>query len=192
MACAANFAFSNKQLITYWVREEMKYLFPKVKIDVVYDVCHNIAKFEEFIVDGKKKKVCIHRKGATRSFGKGRKEIPLAYRKVGQPVLIPGSMGTPSYVLVGTKKSEELTWGSSVHGAGRVKSRHGAMREMRGEQVKEEMKKIGIVVKAGSWKGLSQEAPHAYKNIEEVVRVVDDLGISKKVARLKPLVVVIG
>jgi len=194
MACAANFAFVNKQIISHWVREEMTHMFPKVKIDVVYDVCHNIAKFEEFDIDGKGKKqtVCVHRKGATRSFGAGRKEIPFAYRKVGQPVLIPGSMGTASYVLVGTKKAEELTWGSTVHGAGRAKSRHSAMKEMRGEEVKEAMKKKGIVVSARSYKGLSQEAPHAYKNIEDVVDVVHNLGISKKVAKLKPLIVVIG
>ena len=192
MACAANFAFVNKQIITHWVREEMKYLFPKSKIDVVYDVCHNIAKFEEFKINGKKKTICVHRKGATRSFGPGRKEIPLAYRKVGQPVLIPGSMGTASYVLVGTKKSEELTWGSSVHGAGRLESRHQAMREMKGEDVKEKLKKQGIEIRTKSFKLLSQEAPHAYKDIEEVVDVVDKLGISKKIARLKPLVVVIG
>lgn len=192
MACAANFAFVNKQLITYWLREEMKRLFPKIEIEVVYDVCHNIAKFEEFDIDGKKQTVCIHRKGATRSFGAGRKEIPLSYRKVGQPVLIPGSMGTASYVLVGTKKAEELTWGSSVHGAGRVKSRHGAMREIRGEDVKKMLKKEGIELVAGSWNSIAQESPTSYKDIEEVVKVVDDLGISKKVARLKPLVVVIG
>ncbi|HJX51026.1 MAG TPA: RtcB family protein [Candidatus Nanoarchaeia archaeon] len=192
MACAANFAFVNKQIITHWIREEMKHLFPKIKIDVVYDVCHNIAKFEEFEVDGKKKTICIHRKGATRSFGAGRKEIPSAYRKVGQPVLIPGSMGTASYVLVGSKKAEELTWGSTVHGAGRTKSRHASMKQMRGEDVKKEMKKQGIEVVAGSWKSLSQEGPYAYKDIEEVVDVVHRLGISTKVARLKPLVVVIG
>ncbi len=192
MAAAANFAFANKQLITYWIREEMKYLFPKIKIDVVYDICHNIAKFEEHVVAGKKKIVCVHRKGATRSFGPGRKEIPFAYRKTGQPVLIPGSMGTSSYVLVGTKKSEELTFGSTVHGAGRVKSRSAASKIFKGEKVKQELDAKGIKVKSGTWKCLSEEAPEVYKDIDEVVRVVDELGISKKVARLKPLVVVKG
>ena len=192
MAAAANFAFANKQLITHWIREEMKYLFPKIKIDVVYDICHNIAKFEEHFVDGKKKIVCVHRKGATRSFGPGRKEIPLAYRKTGQPVLIPGSMGTSSYVLVGTKKSEELTFGSTVHGAGRVKSRSAASKTFKGEKVKQELNKKGIKVKSGSWKCLSEEAPEVYKDIDEVVKVVDELGISKKVVRLKPLAVVKG
>jgi len=192
MACAANFAFANKQIITHWIREEMKYLFPKFKADVVYDVCHNIAKFEEHIVNGKRKSVCVHRKGATRSFGPGRKEVPVVYRKVGQPVIIPGSMGTSSYVLVGTKKAEELTFGSTVHGAGRVLSRSSALREIKGEKVKKELSGKGIEVKAGSWKSLAQEAPQVYKDIDEVVRVVEELGINKKVARLKPIVVIKG
>ncbi len=194
MACAANFAFANKQLITHWVREEMNYLFPekKPKIEVVYEVCHNIAKFEKFKINGQVKEVCVHRKGATRSFGPGRKEIPPAYRDVGQPVLIPGSMGTASYVLVGTKKAEELTFGSTVHGAGRVLSRAAASKKLRGSEVKSSLHEKGIEVKAGSWQGLSQEAPQAYKDIDEVVRVVDELGISKKVARLKPLAVIKG
>jgi tRNA-splicing ligase RtcB len=192
MACAANFAFANKQIITHWVREEMKYIFPYVKIDVLYDICHNIAKFEEHVVNGKKKSVCIHRKGATRSFGPGRKEVPVAYRKVGQPVLIPGSMGTASYVLVGTKKSEELSWGSCVHGAGRISSRSKALKKFKGEDIKQELEKKGIEVKSGSLKSLAEESPGVYKDIDEVVKVVDELGISKKVARLRPLAVVKG
>ncbi len=192
MACAVNFAFANKQLITHWVREEMKYLFPNIKIDVIYDVCHNIAKFEEHVINGKKKIVCIHRKGATRSFGPGRKEIPEAYREIGQPVIIPGSMGTASYLLIGTSVAEELTFGSTVHGAGRVQSRSSALRTLRGEEIKEELNKKGIEVKAGSWKSLAEEAPQAYKDIDEVVKVVDELGISKKIVRLKPMVVVKG
>ncbi len=192
MSAAANFAFANKQLITHWIREEMKTLFPKIKIDVVYDICHNIAKFEEHLVDGKKKKVCVHRKGATRSFGPGRIEIPLAYRKIGQPVIIPGTMGTSSYILVGMKKAEELTFGSTVHGAGRVKSRSKALQSIRGEEVKKTLSKKGIEVKSGSWKSLAEESPEVYKDIDEVVKVVDELGISKKVVRLKPLTVIKG
>jgi len=192
MACAANFAFANKQLITHWLREEMNSLFPGAKMEVVYDVCHNIAKFEEHIVSGKKKIVCIHRKGATRSFGPGRKEVPVAYRKVGQPVLIPGSMGTSSYVLVGTKKAEELTFGSTVHGAGRVSSRSVALKTINGEKIQKELHKKGIEVKSGSWRAIATEAPQVYKDIDEVVKVVDDLGISKKVARMKPLIVIKG
>jgi len=192
MACAANFAFANKQIITHWVREEMKKIFPKIKIDVVYDVCHNIAKFEEHIVGDKLKKVLVHRKGATRSFGAGRKEIPESYRKVGQPVIIPGSMGTASYVLVGTKKSEELTFGSTAHGAGRVLSRSQALKKLKGGEIKKRLSEKGIEVKSGSLVSLAQEAPEVYKDIDEVIKVIDELGISKKVARLKPLVVIKG
>ena len=191
-AAASNFAFANKQLITHWLREEMKYLFPKSELKVVYDVCHNIAKFEKHKINGKMKEVCVHRKGATRAFGAGRKEVPLAYRKIGQPVIIPGSMGTSSYLMIGTKKAEELTFGSTVHGAGRVMGRGNALRTIKGEDVQKDLKKKGIEVKAGSVKSLAEESPQVYKDIEEVVKVVDELGISKKVARLKPLVVVKG
>lgn len=179
MCAAANFAFANKQLITYWIREEFSYLFPKSKIDVVYDICHNIAKFEEHIIDGKKKMVCMHRKGATRSFA-------------GQAVIIPGSMGTASYVLAGTKKSEELTFSSTVHGAGRLRSRSYSIKNLKGEKIKQELNRKGIEIKAGSWKSLAEEAPEAYKDIDEVVDVVDKLDISRKVARLKPLAVIKG
>jgi tRNA-splicing ligase RtcB len=179
MCCAANFAFANKQLITHWIREEMKTLFPNVKIDVVYDVCHNIAKFEEHIIDGKKKIVCVHRKGATRCFNN-------------QPVIIPGSMGTSSYLLIGTKKAEELTFSSTVHGAGRISSRSSALKNLKGEEIKKELNKKGIEVKAGSWQSLAEEAPEVYKDIDDVVNVVDELGISKKVCRMRPLVVVKG
>jgi len=192
MAAAANFAFANKQLITHWIREEIKYIFPKIKIDVVYDVCHNIAKFEEHVVAGEKKIVCVHRKGATRSFGAGRKEVAEIYRKVGQPVIVPGSMGTSSYILVGTKKAEKLTWGSTVHGAGRVSSRSKALKTIKGEEVKKRLHKKGIEVKSGSYKSLAQEAPEVYKDVDEVIKVVDELGISKKIAKLKPLCVVKG
>jgi len=190
MACAANFAFANKQLITHWIREEMKYLFPKIKIDVVYDVCHNIAKFEKHNINGKVKEVCLHRKGATRSFGPDREEVPKMYKKIGLPVIIPGSMGTSSYLLVGTRKAEELTFGSTAHGAGRVSSRGEALRNISGQEVKERLGKKGIEVKSGNFKTLASEAPEVYKDIDEVVRVIDELGICKKVAQLKPLTVI--
>jgi len=192
MACATNFAFANKQLITHWVREELAKIFPKIKVDVVYDVCHNIAKFEEHIVDGKAQKVLIHRKGATRSFGIGDKSLPKDYQKVGQPTLIPGSMGTSSYVLVGTKKAEELTFGSTVHGAGRIKSRGKALHSIKGDKVKKDLSSKGIEIKAENIKCLAEEAPEVYKDVDEVIKVVHNLGISKKVARLKPLAVVKG
>ncbi|MFH0808099.1 MAG: RtcB family protein [archaeon] len=192
MACAANFAFANKQLITHWIRENMKNYFPDFKAEVVYDICHNIAKFENHIIDGKERKVLVMRKGATRSFGPGRKEIPGDYRKVGQPVLIPGSMGTPSYVLCGTKKAEEISFGSTAHGAGRVKSRTQAHKDMTFEEAKKDMEKRGIIVEFGNQKGLIEESPFSYKNIEEVIRVSHEAGIGKKVAKLKPILVIIG
>ncbi|HUS50452.1 MAG TPA: RtcB family protein [Candidatus Paceibacterota bacterium] len=192
MACAANFAFANKQLITHWVRDTMKKIFPKFKAQVVYDVCHNIAKFETHIVDGKEKEVLVCRKGATRAFGAGRKEIPSDYREIGQPVIIPGSMGTSSYVLVGTKKAEELSWGSTAHGAGRVSSRSAALRNFRGEDIKKQLNEKGIEVISGSWKGLAEEAPQVYKDIDEVVKVSDKIGIGKLVAKVIPLAVMKG
>jgi len=192
MASAVNFAFANKQIITHWVRKAIKRIFPIFKADVVYEICHNIAKFETHEIDGKKKNVLIIRKGATRSFGPGRSELPARYKNIGQPILIPGSMGTASYILVGTNKAEKLTFGSTAHGAGRVMSRHEALKHQRGEDVKSKLKKMGIEIKSGSCKGLAEEAPEAYKDIDEVIRVVDELGINKKVARLKPLVVIKG
>ena len=192
MCAAANFAFANKQLMTHWLREEFARFFSKSKIDVVYDVCHNIAKMEEHEINGKKQIVCVHRKGATRAFSAGRKEIPMSYRKIGQPVIIPGSMGTSSYLLVGDEKSEELTFSSTVHGAGRISSRSFALKTLNGNEVKKQLNKLGIEVQAGSMKSLAEEAPQVYKDIEDVVNVVDELGISKKVARLKPLIVIKG
>jgi len=192
MACAANFGFANRQLIMHWVRETMKTIFPKFKADLIYDVCHNIAKFEKHIVDGKEKEVLVCRKGATRSFGAGRKEIPADYMKIGQPVIIPGSMGTSSYVLLGTNKAEELSWGSTAHGAGRVESRSQALRELRGEDIKRELNDKGIEVISGSWKGLAEEAPQVYKDIDEVVRVSDSVGIGKLVVRVVPIAVMKG
>ncbi len=190
MAAAANFAFANKQLITHWVRENLKSLFSKFKADIVYDICHNIAKFEKHNINGEEKEILVMRKGATRSFGPGRKEIPDKYRKVGMPIILPGSMGTSSYVLVGTKKAEELSFGSTAHGAGRVSSRTAARKEFRGEQIKKELEEQGIIVKAGSWKGLVEEAPQVYKDVDEVVKVSHKAGIGNLIARLKPVCVV--
>jgi tRNA-splicing ligase RtcB len=155
-------------------------------------VCHNIAKFEKHLIDGKEKEVLVCRKGATRSFGAGREEIPKMYRDVGQPVILPGSMGTASYLLIGTKKAEELTFGSTAHGAGRLSSRSSAMRELRGEDVKKELEKKGIEIKAGSIKGIAEEAPEVYKDIDEVAGVSDKLGIGRLVAKMKPLAVMKG
>jgi len=192
MSCAANFAFANKQMITHWVRETMKKIFPRFKAEVVYDVCHNIAKIEEHIVNEKKIKLCICRKGATRSFGPGRMEIPIAYRKIGQPVIIPGTMGTASYILVGTKKAEEITFGSTAHGAGRVESRTQAKKELSAEKIKKELNEKGIELVSRSYNGIVEEAPEVYKDIDEVVRVSHEVGIGKLVARVVPLAVMKG
>src|SRR3989344_2926294 len=192
MAAAANFAFVNRQLMTYQIRKSFSKFFPNSELNVVYDIAHNIAKFEEHIVGGKKQIVCVHRKGATRCFGTGRKEIPTAYRKIGCPIFIPGSMGTYSYVLVGTKKADEISFGSTAHGAGRVLSRSYAIKNLKMEEVEKELKAHDVLLKAGSRKGALEEAPAAYKDVNEVARVSHELGIGQLVARLKPLAVVKG
>ncbi len=193
MACGANYAWANRQVISHWVREAFKkYYKSDVQMDLLYDVAHNVAKFEEHTVDGKQMKLCVHRKGATRAFAPGRPEVPIAYREVGQPVIIPGSMGSASYVLVGTHKGMELTFGSTCHGAGRVMSRHEALRDIRGNEVKRELLARGIIVKAPKDSAIAEEAPEVYKDIDNVVDVVDRLGISKKVARLRPMAVAKG
>lgn len=192
MAAAANFAFANKQVISHLTREAMKKVFPKFDAEVVYEVCHNIAKFEEYEIEGELKKVLVMRKGATRSFGPGKKELPKKYQEVGQPIIIPGSMGTASYVLVGTRESEKLSFASTAHGAGRVKGRVAAMKELDLEKVKTSLLDKGIIVRSGSSKGIIEEAPEVYKDIDEVVRVSEEVGIGKVVARLKPLCVIKG
>jgi tRNA-splicing ligase RtcB (3'-phosphate/5'-hydroxy nucleic acid ligase) len=192
MAAAANFAFVNRQMISFQVRESFAKIFSKAKLKLVYDIAHNIAKFEEFVIDGKKKTLCVHRKGATRSFGPGRKEIPSDYREVGCPIFIPGSMGTASYVLVGTKKARELSFASTAHGAGRLLSRSFASKNISASDVSRRLKDRDVLLKAGSLKGVVQEAPEAYKDVDEVVRVSDELGIGKMVAKLRPLGVVKG
>jgi tRNA-splicing ligase RtcB len=192
MCAAVNFAFVNRQMITHWTRDVFKKVFGSSEgMNQVYDVCHNLAKFEKHEIDGQKKEVCVHRKGATRSFGPGRVEVPEVYRNIGQPVIIPGSMGTASYLMVGTKKAEEILFGSTAHGAGRVGSRAQALRTLRGERVARDLANKGIEVK-GPWKGLAEEAPQMYKDIDEVVNVSHKLGIGNLVARLVPLAVMKG
>ena len=195
MACAANFAWCNRQMITHWVRESiMKVLGMKreeIGLEVVYDVAHNICKVEEHKINGEKKKVFVHRKGATRAFPSGSKEIPEAYRDVGQPVIIPGSMGTASYLLVAAETAKE-TFYSTAHGAGRVASRAKMLRSVRGEVVARRLEQKGILSRPASWKVMAEEAPEAYKNIDEVALVTEKAGISRRVARLVPLGVVKG
>lgn len=192
MSAAANFAFVNRQLITHQVRKSFKTFAKKTSISVVYDVAHNIAKFEPFTIKGKEKTLCVHRKGATRSFGPGRKELPAKYRKTGQPILIPGSMGTSSYVLAGTNEASALSFASTAHGAGRVLSRSKAKHTLSLAKIKQSLKEQNIKINAGSDKGLLEEAPEAYKDVDEVVKVSDELGLGKIVAKLKPLAVVKG
>jgi len=193
MAAAINFAFVNRQMIAHWTRGVFKNVMGTADgMTQIYDVCHNLAKLEKHTIDGEIKEVCVHRKGATRSFGPGREEIPEVYRDVGQPVLIPGSMGTASYVLVGTKKAEELSFGSTAHGAGRVMSRHEAIRSFRGEQVTSDLAQKGIIIKGASMRGIAEETYQAYKDVDEVVRVSHEAGIGKLVARVVPLAVMKG
>jgi len=195
MCSAANYAWTNRQLITHWTRESIvKTLGMKeedIGLELVYDVAHNMGKIENYKINGKMKKVYVHRKGATRAFPPGSPDIPSDYQRVGQPVLIPGSMGTASYILVGAETAEE-TFFSTAHGAGRVYSRSKMLKTTRGENVSRELAKKGIVAKSASWKVLAEEAPSAYKNIDEVARVTQEAGISKIVARLVPLGVVKG
>lgn len=192
MASAANFAFANRQMITHWTREAFASVLGNGDLQVVYDVCHNIAKEETHRVSGSSQKLLVHRKGATRAFPKHRPEIPADYMEVGQPVLIPGSMGTCSYVLVGTERAMEETFGSSCHGAGRAKSRHAAKKEITAEQLLEDLKHKGIHVRGASKSGLTEESPDAYKDVSLVVEVVHNAGIAKKVAKLVPIGVIKG
>jgi tRNA-splicing ligase RtcB len=192
MAAAANFAFVNRQIITHRVREAFGHIFGRRDLAIVYDVCHNIAKHEEHRVDGKKQMLLIHRKGATRAFPKGHPALPDELRETGQPVLIPGSMGTCSYVLVGTERAMAETFGSSCHGAGRAMSRTQAKRETTPEELLAEMRTRGIMVRGETKAGLTEEKPDAYKDVSEVVDVMHGAGLARKVAKLVPLAVMKG
>ncbi len=196
MACAANFAFTNRQMITHWVRETFEQVFQKsqkdLRLDLIYDVCHNIAKIETHTVNGKKKKLCVHRKGATRAFPPHHPDIPSDYQSIGQPVLIPGDMGRCSYVLVGTERAMEETFGSTCHGAGRVMSRHQAIKAAKGRAIARELEDKGIVVKGASQGTLVEEISDAYKDVNDVVDVVHHAGISRKVVKLVPMGVIKG
>ncbi len=196
MACAVNYAFCNRQAITHWVRKSFEQVFQKSAEDfglqLVYGVAHNIAKIEEHNIEGKRRKVWIHRKGATRAFGPGHRKIPSDYRSTGQPVFIPGSMGSNSWVMVGGEKSMDLTFGSTAHGAGRVMSRTAAKKKFWGGDVKKRLEGRGMVVRSASQVVLAEEAAGAYKDVDKVAEVSDLLGIASRVARLIPLAVVKG
>lgn len=192
MSCAANFAWCNRFIIGHQVRRAFSNIFSDSEIETVYDVAHNICKVEKHKIDGQQKEVFMHRKGATRAFGKGQEKIPELYRSVGQPIIIPGSMGTATYLLAGTKKGMENTFGSTPHGAGRTMSRRGAKKKFTGEKVKKNLKKQKIFIKSGSKRGIVEEAPGVYKDVEEVVDVTHQAGIGRKVARFRPIGVIKG
>lgn len=196
MSAAANFAWNNRQIITYFVRKSFEKVFKtsaeNIGLNIIYDVAHNIAKIEEHDVDGKKIKVIVHRKGATRAFPPGHPELVEKYRSIGQPVLIPGSMGTASYILLGREKSMELSFGSSAHGAGRMLSRAAAKRKYTYNEVISKLQSAGILIKSTTKEGVIEEVPEAYKDVDEVVKVTHNLGISKIVVRLRPIAVIKG
>jgi tRNA-splicing ligase RtcB len=196
MRAAANFAFANRQLLAHFARRAFEETFARRKgnwhLHQVYDIAHNMGKIETHEINGKQMKVCVHRKGATRAFGPGSPGLPPEYRQIGQPVIIPGSMGTASWVLVGTAESMTRSFGSSCHGAGRLMSRSQAKKAVRGEELRQELEKRGIEVRAGSLPGLAEEAPSAYKDVDMVVETVSAAGIAKKVARLRPVAVIKG
>ncbi len=196
MAGAANYAWANRQIIMHWTREvfqKILNLSPKeLGMRLVYDVCHNIGKFEEHKLNGKKKTVFVHRKGATRAFPANHPQIPRIYRPVGQPVLIPGDMGTSSYVLVGTQRAMEESWGSTCHGAGRVLSRTAAKKAARGRSIEKELKEKGILIMAKGRGTIAEEMPEAYKDVDVVVDIVEKAGLSRKVVKMTPLAVIKG
>jgi len=196
MRCAANYAFANRQLLAHNARKAFEQVFAgrqkKWQLEQVYDIAHNMGKIETHLVNGEEMKVCVHRKGATRAFGPGSPGLPEEYQKIGQPVLVPGSMGTASWVLVGTQASMERSFGSSCHGAGRVMSREKAKKQVRGDKLRQDLEAAGIAVRAGSMGGLAEEAPQAYKDVDEVVETVIGAQIARKVARLRPVAVVKG
>ncbi|HEY7329067.1 MAG TPA: RtcB family protein [Gemmataceae bacterium] len=196
MRAAANFAWCNRQLLMQQAREVFASVFGRswqeLRMNLVYDVCHNIAKFEEHTVNGKRKKVWVHRKGATRAFPPGHPEVPAIYRKIGQPVIIPGDMGRASWVLVGQAGSMDKTFGTTCHGAGRAMSRTASVKHAAGRRIDKELEARGIIARAQSRKGLAEEQSAAYKNVDDVVEVVDRAGLSKRVARLRPIGVIKG
>jgi len=196
MRCAANYAWNNRQCLMHLTRKAFEKVFAmpwqKMGMYLIYDVAHNIAKIEKYVIDGKEKSLCVHRKGATRAFGPNHPALPERYKKTGQPVIIPGDMGRNSYLLVGTQKATEETFGSTCHGAGRVKSRAAATRSVNLDMLLKQLESKGIMVKASGRGTIVEEAPEAYKDVNEVVNVVHNVGISKRVCRMRPVGVVKG
>lgn len=192
MRAAINCALANRQILTHMVREVFAEIFPQARLSLLYDVSHNTCKIEEHEVEGKKRRLYVHRKGATRAFGPGHPDVPPALRAAGQPVLIGGSMGTASYILAGTARGMQLAFGSACHGAGRAMSRHEAMRRWHGRQVVDELAARGILIRSPSWRGVAEEAPGAYKDVSAVVDAADRARLARKVAKLTPLICIKG
>ncbi len=196
MAAAANYGWANRQIITHWIRQAFERVLgmgaARLGLQLIYDVAHNVAKFEDHEVDGERRRLCVHRKGATRAFGPGREEVPARWRDLGQPVIIPGDMGTASWLLLGTEAAMALTFGSTCHGAGRVMSRTAATKARHSREVAADLRARGIIVRSVGKKTLAEEAPQAYKDVDRVVGVTHDAGISCRVARMTPLAVVKG
>jgi tRNA-splicing ligase RtcB len=192
MRAAMNCAMANRQIITQLTRAVFADLVPAARLRLLYDVSHNTCKLESHFLDGKSRRLFVHRKGATRAFGPGHPDVPDAYRAIGQPVLIGGSMGTSSHILVGTTASEQLAFSSACHGAGRAMSRHAATRQWRGRELVDTLTREGILVRSPSLRGVAEEAPGAYKDVDAVVNVADAAGLARKVARLRPIICVKG
>jgi tRNA-splicing ligase RtcB len=192
MRAAINCALANRQVITHLTRQAFAEVLPRSKLPLLYDVSHNTCKVEEHVVDGERRHLFVHRKGATRAFGPGHPDLPPVFQATGQPVLIGGSMGTASYILVGTPQGEALSFGSSCHGAGRSMSRHQALKQWRGRQLVDQLAAEGILIRSPSMRGVAEEAPAAYKDVSAVVDAADAAGLSRKVAKLRPIACIKG
>lgn len=192
MRAGINCAFANRQMITHLTRDAFYRVLPEADLRLLYDVSHNTCKFERHEINGQQRQLYVHRKGATRAFGSGHKDIPAVFRDVGQPVIIGGSMGTSSYILAGTKQSEQLAFSSACHGAGRAMSRHKATKQWHGNELIRELEEQGILIRSGSMRGVAEEAPGSYKDVSAVVNSADQAGLARKVARLEPLVCIKG
>jgi tRNA-splicing ligase RtcB len=192
MRSAINCALANRQIITQLVREAFASVFPECQLPLVYDVSHNTCKVERHAIDGETRELFVHRKGATRAFGPGHSELPPAYRQMGQPVIIGGTMGTASHVLVGTQQAEALSFSSSCHGAGRAMSRHEALKHWQGRALVDSLANEGILIRTRSYRGVAEEAPGAYKDVDAVAEAAHASGLSRRVARLTPLICIKG
>jgi tRNA-splicing ligase RtcB len=192
MRSAINCALANRQIITHLTRQAFAEVLPRARLPLLYDVSHNTCKVEQHAIDGERRRLFVHRKGATRAFGPGHPDLPAVFQKTGQPVLIGGSMGTSSYILVGAPTSEAMSFGSSCHGAGRSMSRHEALKRWRGRQLVDQLAAEGVLIRSPSMHGVAEEAPGAYKDVGAVVDAADAAGLSRKVARLKPIVCIKG